>query len=29
VPVLMPLPPALKGGSIYETQTTLKKKVFA
>lgn len=29
VPVLMPLPPALKGGSIYEVQTTLKKKVFA
>jgi phytanoyl-CoA hydroxylase len=29
VPVLMPMPPALKGGSIYETQTTLKKKMFA
>ena len=29
VPVLMPLPPSLKGGSIYETQTVLKKKMFA
>ena len=29
VPVLMPLPEALRGGSIYETQTILEKPVFA
>ena len=29
VPVLMPLPEALRGGSIYETQTILEKPAFA
>ncbi len=29
VPVLMPLPEAVRGGSIYETQTILEKPVFA
>ena len=29
VPVRMPLPPALKGGSIYENQTVLRNKIFA
>ena len=29
VPVLMPMPEALRGGSIYETQTILEKPVFA
>jgi len=29
VPVLMPYPEALRGGSIYETQTILEKPVFA
>jgi len=28
VPVRMPLPPALRGGSIYETQTVLKKSTL-
>ena len=28
-PVLMPLPAAVRGGSIYETQTILEKPVFA
>ena len=28
-PVLMPLPEAVRGGSIYETQTILEKPVFA
>lgn len=28
VPVRMPLPPALRGGSIYETQTVLEKPIF-
>ena len=29
VPVLMPLPESVRGGSIYETQTILEKPVFA
>jgi hypothetical protein len=29
VPVRMPLPPPLKGGSIYENQTVLRNKIFA